>query len=89
VVRANIKGFVYVEHIDEWFHGCMNVNPNFAYMPHWFLNFILKKVVNVIVVKLREENVFDSPEVNEQMQKRKEFYDGLISQLKEIGIKFD
>ena len=89
MVRANIKGFVYVEHIDESSCGCMNVNPNFAYMPHWFLNFILKRVVNVIVVKLREENVFDSPEVNEQMLKRKEFYDGLISQLKEIGIKFN
>ena len=83
---------MYVEHIDDsscWFHGMMNANPNFAYMPDWFLNFILKKVVNVIVIKLRKENVFDTPEVNEQIQKRKEFYDRLISQLKDIGIKFD
>ena len=92
MVRANIKGFMYVEHIDEsscWFHSSMNINPNFAHMPDWFLNFILKKVVDVIVVKLRKENVFDSPEVNKQMRERKEFYDGLIAQLKEIGIKFD
>jgi hypothetical protein len=74
VVRANIKGFMYIESIDAnscWFHGNMNINPNFTYMPDWFLNYVLKKVVNVMVIKLSKENIFDNAEVQEKMVERK------------------
>lgn len=91
VVRMNIRGFMYIEYIDEntcWYHGNMNVNPNFAYMPDWFLNFVLKKVVDVIVIKLRKENVFDNPDVKQKMVERKEFYESLTEHLKEAGVQF-
>jgi len=81
---------MYIEFIDKdscWFHGNMNINPNFAYMPDWFMNFVLKKIVSVMVIKLRKENVFDVAEVKEKMSKdRKEFYDNLKEQLREAGV---
>ncbi len=46
VVRADVlKGFMYVEHIDQkscWFHGFMNMNPKIQFMPDSFISFVLK-----------------------------------------------
>ena len=64
VVRAEvIKGFMYVEHIDDhscWFHGFMNMNPKIQFMPDSFISFVLKKIVGVMVKKLQKESVFEN-----------------------------
>jgi hypothetical protein len=56
IVRGEmIKGFIYVEHIDSescWFHGYINMNPRIQFMPDSFMNFVLKKIVGVMVKKI-------------------------------------
>lgn len=50
-----IKGFMYIEHIDEdhcWFHGMMNVDPKFAMLPDWLLNFTIKRVIFIIIGRI-------------------------------------
>lgn len=53
VVRADwLIGFNYVQQIDEnscWFHGLLNIDPKFAYLPDWLLNFTIKRAVYVMV----------------------------------------
>ena len=85
-----IKGFMYVEHIDAtscWFHGYMNMNPKIQFMPDSFLNFVIKKIVNVIVKKLQREQIFEDKAIIERMAERKEYYDLIRSELTKIGVE--
>ncbi len=55
VVARMIKGFMYVEHIDNdncWFHGFINIDPNFSFIPDWVINFTVKRVLYVIIGKM-------------------------------------
>ena len=49
VVRADMcKGFTLLEYIDEdscWLTGFININPKFAYIPDWFLNYLVKRSI--------------------------------------------
>ena len=49
VIRAEmVRGFQFLEYIDDnscWLTGLMNVNPNFDYIPDWFVNFMIKRVI--------------------------------------------
>ena len=71
LVRAEmVKGFMYVEEIDEqscWFHGYINVNPKLALIPDWFLNFMVKRVVYKVMSKLQGKDAFEG---NEKLQKK-------------------
>ena len=55
VVAQMIKGFMYVEHIDEencWYHGLINVDPKFGFIPYMMINFLVKRIVYIMIGKL-------------------------------------
>ena len=57
-----VKGFMYIESVDEnnsVFHGYINFNPKLALVPDWFLNVMIKRVVNKVIIKMRTEKMFE------------------------------
>ena len=46
---------MYVEHIDEdhcWYHGLINIDPKFGYIPYMMINFLVKRIVYIMIGKL-------------------------------------
>ena len=80
-VRAEmIKGFMYMEEIDQnscWFHGFMNMNPKLALMPDWFFNFIIKRVVNVLIKKLQSKDFFDLEILKQRMEENPQKFESI------------
>lgn len=78
-VRAEmVKGFMYVEEIDAencWFHGFINVNPKLAVVPDWFINFIVKRVVNKVIINMRSKDMFDNDALRKRIEDNKEKFD--------------
>jgi hypothetical protein len=89
-VRARmIKGFMYVEHIDDnncWFHGYINVDPQFAYLPDWLINFSIKRVIYIIIGKLQNKEIFENDSIKKRMSERGEFYEKIKIKLREMGV---
>ena len=82
-----IKGFMYVEHIDEdhcWFHGMININPNFSLIPDGLVNMIVKRVVYILIGKLENKEVFENELIIKRMSERTEFYDKIKARLREV-----
>jgi hypothetical protein len=66
-----IKGFMYMERIDSescWFHGFVNINPNFAYVPDWLVNFMVKRVVYVMIGKIKDKQFYENEQVIKAME---------------------
>ena len=79
LVRAEcIKGFMYMEHIDDgscWFHGYMNVNPNLSFMPDSFFNFLIKRIIYKIIDKLQGKETFEKDVLNTRIVEKAAQYD--------------
>ena len=81
-----IKGFNFIEHIDEnscWVTGYYNVDPHFAYVPNWLYNFTLKRMIYVTIGKIHKE-CFENEEIKKTMEENKKFWDHVQSRLNEI-----
>ena len=91
LVRAEmVKGFMYVEEIDAdncWFHGYMNINPKLALMPDMFLNAVIKRVVNKIIIKLRDSDVFDNDHIKKRIAENPEKFEKIRAALAEAGVQ--
>ena len=80
-MRGTLKrGFKYIEEIDEdncWYHGFINVNPNFKYLPNWVLNFSIKRVIYVIIGRLQSKEFFQNDVMKEVLEGegKKAFFD--------------
>jgi len=82
------KGFMYMEHIDEnscWYHGMINIDPNFTFLPDWILNFTVKRLIYVIMGKMQNKDFFENELIKKRMTERPEFYDKLRTRLSEIS----
>eukprot|EP00347_Sterkiella_histriomuscorum_P001077 403373418 len=82
-----IKGFLFSEHIDEntcWFHGMMNVDPKFAIIPDWLINFTVKRLIYVIMGKLQKLKVVESDIFERRVEERKDYYERIRKRLEEI-----
>ena len=88
IVRAQvIRGYNYVEHIDDescWFHGMININPNFSFVPDWFLNFIVKRAVYVMIGKVQSKEVFENELLTKRIEERKEFYQNIKKRIEDL-----
>lgn len=81
------SGFMYLEHIDDescWMTGFINVDLNFAYIPDWFLNFIMKRVIYVMIGKISSKEMFENETIKAKVEERKEFWDKVQSKLREM-----
>ena len=71
LVRATInKAYYFIEHIDEEncrFHGMVNVNPNFAYIPDWFFNFVIKRALYIVIGKVQDKKNFENEILDERI----------------------
>ena len=78
LVRAQMKkGFMYVEHIDNdscWFHGYISIDPMFSYLPHWLLNFTIKRVLYIIIGKLQSKEIFENDLIKARMAEKEDYY---------------
>ena len=84
-----IKGFMFAQYIDDencWFHGLINVNPNFAVIPDFLINFTVKRVIYIIMGKMQSAaGLQSSLEVfQKRKEDRKEYYEKLKEKLEEI-----
>ena len=90
LVRAEmVKGFMYIEEIDEgscWFHGYMNLNPKLALIPDFFINAVVKRVVNKIIISLRSKDVFDNEFIKKRIQENPEKFELMKTCLREAGV---
>lgn len=87
VTARMIKGFMYVEHIDSqncWFNGLINVDPKFSYIPDSLINFIIKRVIYVLIGKLQSKEIFENDVIKKRINERVEFYDKLRKRLSEV-----
>lgn len=61
-VRAEmIKGYQYVEAIDKdscWLNGLMNVDPKLTFIPNFFINFTVKRVLYIMSRKLSNKELY-------------------------------
>lgn len=79
-----IRAYNYIEYIDDescWFHGMVNVNPNFSYVPDWLLNVLVKRAVYVMIGKIQNKEIFENELIKKRMVERKEFYDMIKKRL--------
>lgn len=64
VIRAEmIKGFQFLEYNDDnscWWTGLINVNPNFDYVPDWFVNFMIKRVIYSMMDKISKREYYEN-----------------------------
>ncbi|CDW82781.1 UNKNOWN [Stylonychia lemnae] len=82
------RGFMYIEHIDDnscWYHGMININPNFTFIPDWILNFTVKRMIYVIVGKLQNKDFFENEMIKKRMAERPEFYERVKNRLREFS----
>ena len=89
-IRARmIKGFMYVEHIDDnncWFHGYINIDPKFDYIPDFVINFTIKRVLYVLIGKLQSKEIFENDILKKRISEKPEFYEKLKNKLREMDI---
>ena len=90
LIRAEmVKGFMYLEYIDEeniWFHGFINVNPKLALIPDWFLNSIVKRVIDKVIIKMRDKGVFENDTIKERVKANPEKFEKIKQALREAEI---
>lgn len=88
LVRGDlVKGFMYVEHIDQdscWFHGYINFNPKFAYLPDWLLNFSVKRIMYVMIGRIQNKEVFEKESLKKRIEERKEYYDKIRDRIRQV-----
>ena len=58
------------------------MNPNIAFFPDWFLNFVLKRVVNVVVGKLTDKEYYQKEKVRKAIQDKKDNWAYLLKNFK-------
>ena len=87
VIRGEVvRGFQFLEYCDDnscWFTGLMNVNPNFDYIPDWFVNFMIKRVIYGMMDKIGNKDFYENDQVKIKMEERKEFWEEIRKQLNE------
>ena len=81
------KGFLLLEYIDEkscWLTGFININPKFAYIPDWFLNYLVKRSIYSMTHRISEKENYENEEVTKKMEEKIQFWDHIRERLKEI-----
>jgi hypothetical protein len=62
------------------------MNPNLALLPDWFLNAVIKRVVNKIIIKLRAKDIFDNDLIKKRVESKPEKYNCLKAALTDAGV---
>jgi hypothetical protein len=58
-----IKGYMYIEHIDEdncWYHGLINVDPMLGMIPNFLVNFMVKRIVYIMIGRIQNKEIFEN-----------------------------
>lgn len=87
VVAKMIRGFMYIEKNDDescWYHGLMNVDPMFGFIPYMMINFMVKRIVYLMIGKIQNKEVFENEIVMQRMSERTEFYETIKKRLDEF-----
>ena len=64
----------------------MNVNPKLALIPDFFINAVVKRVVNKMIISLRSKDVFDNDSIKKRIQDNPEKFELMKNCLREAGV---
>ncbi len=54
---------MYIEHIDEdncWYHGLINVDPMLGMIPNFLVNFMVKRIVYIMIGRIQNKEIFEN-----------------------------